>query len=91
MATHDSAIKAHRQAVKRRLRNRAHRSRLRTEVKRLRQAIAAQDAARASELIRSALSVLDRSVKHGILHKNSAARAKSRLTRAVARLARASV
>lgn len=86
MASHKSAIKAHRQDVKRRLRNRAHRTRLRSQVKKLRAALGSGDAAGARGLLQATLSLVDRSVKHGVLHRNAAARTKSRLSRALARL-----
>ncbi len=89
MASHDSAIKANKQAQKRRLRNRVHRTRLRTQTKKIRQALAAGDAEAAKDLLLPTISLLDRSVKHGVLHANSAARSKSRLTRAVRRIAAA--
>ena len=86
MASHDSAIKKNRQDQKRRLRNRMHTSRLRAGIKKLRKAIEAQDAAAASGLVRETLALVDRTAKHGVIHANAAARAKSRLTRAVAKL-----
>jgi small subunit ribosomal protein S20 len=89
MASHESAIKAHRQAVKRRLRNRTHRSRLRTQVKKLRKAIDAGDADSANGMLRATLALVDRSAKHGVIHRNVASRTKSRLTLAVRRIAAA--
>lgn len=86
MASHASAVKAHRQAEKRRLRNRLHRSRLRTQVKKLRRALDARDADSAKGLLKDTLSILDRSVRAGVIHRNAAARNKSRLTRALSRL-----
>jgi len=86
MASHESALKAHRQSVKRRLVNRMHRSRLRTQVKKLRKAISTGDATGARGMLLATLGLVDRSVKHGVLHRNAAARTKSRLTRAVERL-----
>jgi len=86
MASHESALKAHRQSLKRRLRNRTHRSRVRTQVKKIRKALETGDAAAAKELLRPTVSLLDRSVKHGVMAANTAARTKSRLTRAVAKL-----
>jgi small subunit ribosomal protein S20 len=87
MASHESALKAHRQSQKRRLRNRVHRSRLRTQVKKLKKAIAASQTETAAALQRPTVVLLDRSVKHGVLHRNAAARAKSRLARALRKLA----
>ena len=86
MATHESAKKASRQAEHNRIRNRSHRSRLRTQVKRLRQAIATGEKSEAESLLRPTLSLLDHSVSLGLLHRNAAARTKSRLTRHTNRL-----
>jgi small subunit ribosomal protein S20 len=87
MASHASAIKKHRQDEKRRRRNRTHRSRLRSQIKRLRAAIDSGDPEVARGLLTETLSIVDRSAKLGVLHDNAAARTKSRLTRAVGRLA----
>jgi small subunit ribosomal protein S20 len=85
MATHESAVKKQRQDERRRLRNRMHVSRMRTAVKKLRKAIAAGSAKAAADLLPETLAILDRSVERGVLHRNSAARTKSRLAKAVAR------
>lgn len=87
MANHKSAIKEHRRAERKRDRNRRHRARLRTAVKKVRKAIEAGDAQTAAGLLPETLSLVDRSAKLGALHDNAAARTKSRLTRAVNRLA----
>lgn len=87
MATHKSALKEHRQSLLRRERNRKHRARARTAVKRCRAAIAAGDREQASRLLPGTLSLLDRTAKLGAVHDNAAARTKSRLARAVNRLA----
>lgn len=86
MAKHKSALKQHRQEVRRRERNRHHRSRLRTAVKRLRKALEAGEAASAAELLPATLSLVDRTARTGLVHRNAAARTKSRLTRALQRL-----
>jgi small subunit ribosomal protein S20 len=90
VATHKSAIKASRQAEKRRIRNRSARSRLRTQVKKLREALAGDKAEEAQALLKPTLSLLDRSVRLGAIHKNVADRTKSRLTRHYAKLTAAS-
>jgi small subunit ribosomal protein S20 len=74
-----SAAKAHRQALKRRLRNRAVKSFTKTMVKRAEAAISSGDLEAAQEAVRQAISALDRAVKKGVLHPNNAARGKSRL------------
>ena len=75
-----SSIKRLRQAQKARLRNRATRSLLRTTIKSIR---TTPDKAGAEALLPGALSVIDKSAKKGIIHRNTAARYKSNLTRMV--------
>ena len=86
MANIKSAEKRIRQNEKRQARNRASRSRMRTAVKHLRGAIEAAEGDRARELLPTTLSVIDSSTQHSIMHRNAAARTKSRLTRAVGKL-----
>lgn len=86
MASHKSAIKKHRQELKRRIRNRQHRTRLRTQVKKIREALQAGDAGAAQNLLPGTLFLIDRTVKLGVIHDNAGARTKSRLTRAVNKL-----
>ncbi len=64
---------------KRYLRNKAHRSRMRTFVKRVLKAVEAGDLETAREAYGKAVPVIDSMVNKGILHRNSAARKKSRL------------
>ena len=85
MANHKSALKQHRQNVAARLRNRVHKGRMRTAVKKLRKALAEGDVAAARELLGPTLSLVDRTARHGVIHDNAAARTKSRLTRALQR------
>ena len=74
-----SALKELRKAERRRQRNRAIRSRVRTFVKYARQAIARADLEAAQKAIREAYRELDRAARKGVIHKNTAARLKSRL------------
>lgn len=74
-----SAIKAHRQSVKRRLRNRAVKSATKTAIKRATEAIAGGDMDAAREAVRAAISTLDKAAQKGVLHPNNAGRRKSRL------------
>lgn len=85
MASHGSALKKHRQDERRRNRNRLHRSRLRTQVKKLRKSAAAGDVTSASEQLPATLSRIDRTAKQGVIHPRTAARLKSRVARAVNR------
>ena len=81
MANTNSAVKRMRQSEKRRLRNSAVRSRLKAAVKAARMALGegSGDAARA-EVKRAAVAA-DRAVSKGVIHRNTAARMKSRLAR----------
>lgn len=83
MAHHASALKQMRQGVKRHDRNRKNVSQLKTQVKKLRAAIAKGDADEAKKLLGDTVSEIDRAAKKGIVHDNAAARYKSRLTRHV--------
>jgi small subunit ribosomal protein S20 len=72
-----------RQGVKRNERNRANLSQLKTQVKKLRAAIAKGDAGEAKKVLGETVSEIDKAAKKGIVHDNAAARYKSRLTRHV--------
>jgi small subunit ribosomal protein S20 len=80
MPNHKSAEKRQRQNEKRREINRGNRSRLRTEIKRLRAALASGDSGAVQEVYAATVSAIDKSVNKGVLHRNAAARYKSRLT-----------
>jgi len=87
MATHKSAIKRHGQSLKRRAANRSNTTRLRSQIKRLRASVESSDVAAALALLPETVALIDRSIQKGILHENTAARHKSRLTRLVQALA----
>jgi len=87
MANHKSAEKRVRQTVKRNEVNTRNRSKLRTQIKKLRSAVASGDQAQSQELLTPTISLIDKSVNKGILHRNTAARYKSRLTAHVNELA----
>ena len=74
-----SALKANRQNIKRREGNRQLRSKLRTGLKKLRQAAAETDKAASREAVVDAQSLVDKMAAKGIIHRNTAARYKSRL------------
>ncbi len=80
MANHKSALKRLTQTRAETERNRAHRTRLRHQIRQLRQALDAKDKAKAETLFKPTLSMLDRMIQKGILHRNTAARYKSRLS-----------
>ncbi len=81
MANTPSAKKRARQAEKRRLHNRSRRSMMRTYIKHVVRAIKAGDKERALEAYQRAVPVIDRMAGKGIIHKNKAARHKSRLSK----------
>jgi len=87
MANHKSAEKRIRQNAKRNEINRSNRSKLRTSIKKLRTAVAGSDKAASTDLLYPTVSVIDKAVNKGIIHKNTAARYKSRLTKHVNGLA----
>jgi small subunit ribosomal protein S20 len=76
-----SAKKSMRKAEIRRLRNRKDRSALRTVLKKFRTAAAGEDHAAAEAAFRLAVKSLDQAAAHHLIHKNVAARTKSRLSR----------
>ena len=83
MATHKSAVKRHSQILRREATNRRNRTRLRGQLKKLRSTAGTGDAGSAGKMLTETLSLIDRSIQKGILHRNAAARQKSRLTRLV--------
>lgn len=80
MPNHKSAEKRVRQTAKRNAVNTSNKSRLRTQIKKLRAALVSGDKAMSQELLNPTISTIDKAVNKGILHKNTAARYKSRLT-----------
>jgi len=86
LANHKSAIKRIRVNERRRVRNRMVISRARTEVKSARANIGKGDLEAAREATKTALRTLDKAVSKGILHRNNAARRKSRLMKRLAAL-----
>lgn len=87
MANHKSALKRIRSSARRRARNRTYLSQTRTQVKKARQAIeAGKDVKAAAEELRLAVSQLDKAAGKGVIHKNAAARRKSRLMKQLATL-----
>lgn len=80
MPNHKSAEKRVRQNKNRNEINRSNRTRLRTAIKKLRSALTSSNAGTSKELLPETVSIIDKAVQKGILHKNAAARHKSRLT-----------
>ena len=84
MASHPSALKAHRQSLKRREHNRQFRARLRNALKSIRAAIAGKDLAAAKTALQQTTSLIDKMASKGIIHDNAAGRYKSRLASRIA-------
>jgi small subunit ribosomal protein S20 len=82
-----SAKKRARQAENNRVRNAALRSRLRTYIKKVILAVDSGDLTKAQEAFRQAVPIIDSSVNKGLIHRNKAARSKSRLNARVKALA----
>ena len=79
MANHVSSLKRARQTETKTAVNRANRSKLRGTLRSLREAIVKGDATTLGKAYSETVSVLDKSVQKGVLHKNTASRYKSRL------------
>jgi small subunit ribosomal protein S20 len=89
MANHVSALTRARQTVTRTEVNRANRSRVRTSLRAMREALVKGDAKTAQTQYRDTVSVLDRGVQKGVLHANTASRYKARLNARVKAIATA--
>lgn len=87
MANHVSALKRVRQTERRTAVNRANKSRVRSSLRALREAIQKGDLKAATEQYRATASALDKSVQKGVIHANTASRYKSRLNARVKTLA----
>jgi small subunit ribosomal protein S20 len=87
VATHASALKAHRQSLVHRERNRKYRSQLRSTLKEIRTVIQAKDQAAAKKQVNQAISLIDKMAGKGIIHRNTASRYKSRLSARLAKTA----
>lgn len=80
MASHKSALKRIKQTRKREVVNRSHVTKLRHQMRKLRTALDAKDKAAAQSLLGPTLALIDHSAHKGVLHRNTAARYKSRLS-----------
>lgn len=88
MANHKSALKRHRQSLKRAAINRSNRTRVKNVVKAVRAAVQEGDQAAAAARLSTAASVMAKAARKGAIHWKKAARKTSRLARAVNALAR---
>jgi small subunit ribosomal protein S20 len=86
MARHKSAIRQHRSSLRRKSVNAQNKSALRTQMRKMREAIEEKDRETAVKLLPSVTKAIDTSVKKGAIKKNTGSRYKSRLSRQVARL-----
>ena len=89
MANTKSAIKRLRSAERRRLHNRVYRGQARTAVKKARHFMDAGRLEEARNAVQVAIVALDKAAQKGIIHKNNAARRKSRLVRQLNQIERA--
>ncbi len=87
MATHKSALKRHRQSIKRNIVNTAHRTRIRNLVKAAVTALENRDKEAATGALLTVIPALQRAAAHGIIHRNTASRTVSRLAQKVNALA----
>lgn len=83
MANHKQAEKRNRQRIKRRARNLRHLSTMRTYIKRVRRALAGGELDEARQALPRAITAIGRAASKGVVHRNTAARYISRITRAV--------
>jgi len=79
MANHYSALKRARQTERKTVANRANKSRLRSALRAMREAIAKGDKVAANSALSAAASAVDKGAQKGVLHKNTASRYKARL------------
>jgi len=89
LANTKSAIKRLRSTERRHLRNRVYRGQARTAIKKARLLMDKGHLEEAHEAVRVAVAALDKAAKKGIIHKNNAARRKSRLMRQLNQVERA--
>ena len=80
MANHFSALKRARQTERRTNQNRNNKSRFRTALRKFRSAVQSGDSGQSKALFGETVSLIDKAVKQGIIHKNTAARYKARLS-----------
>lgn len=87
MANHKSALKRHRQSLKRNLRNRMVKTRIKNTVKAVRAAVEAKDVEAATTALVTATSVLDKAASKRVIHPRQAARRIARLQQAINKIA----
>jgi small subunit ribosomal protein S20 len=80
VANHFSALKRARQTEKRTAQNRANKSSFRTALQKFRKALKSEDSGQAKSTFSETVSLIDKAVRQGVIHKNTAARYKARLS-----------
>ncbi len=81
-----SAAKAMRQSARRRVHNLKVKDKFKSATKQVKKALAANTKDEALKALQGAMSALDKAVKKGVIHKNTASRKKSRLAKAIAKM-----
>ncbi|MES9995105.1 30S ribosomal protein S20 [Desulfovibrio aminophilus] len=87
MANHESALKRHRQSLKRRDRNRSVKTRIKNVVKKVHDALESKDKEQAQAALNLASSTLDKAASKKVIHARNAARRIARLQQALNKLA----
>jgi small subunit ribosomal protein S20 len=87
LANHTSALKRHRQSLKRQARNKAVKTRIKNAVKAVRQALAEKSAEKATAALTVASSVLDKAASNHVIHWKKAGRSIARLQTAINKMA----
>ncbi len=89
MANHKSAEKRNRQAQAARLRNKMNKTKMKTAIRKLDEAVSAGTADVAKEVLQEATSIIARTASKGTIHKRNASRKISRLTKRVNKMSTA--
>lgn len=88
MPNTSSANKAMRQSRRRNVINKRTKSKFKSAIKNLRGSIAEKDMKKSAEQLKVAMATLDKAVKKGVIHKNTADRKKSRLAKSVNKISK---
>ena len=83
MANHKSAIKRARQSEEQRQRNRSRKTRMKNAIRTLEEAIASKSKENAAAELKQAVSIIEKTASRGVIHRNTASRKISRMTRRV--------
>ena len=86
MANHKSAEKRHRQSLKRNVRNSSIRSRMRTAIKKVKEAVSSGNKDEAAAMLKAAQKVIDRTSGYGVIHKKTGSRYVSNLSALVKKM-----